>query len=149
MMTRIQTYTQDMQAQLFELTSRCFAQSGKVFDPSGRHAYYNNIVQNFVQLWCLLDGDVMIGTVGIKELAEDKCELKALYLDEKYHGKGLGRTLAQTAIDFARQRGYAEMYLDCMSSSVNAVALYERLGFHKTAKYNKNNFADVFMKMAL
>ena len=61
----------------------------------------------------------------------------------------LGRRLAQTAIDFAGERGYAEMYLDCMSSSVNAVALYERLGFHKTAKYNKNNFADIFMKKAL
>ena len=148
-MYEIKTYSEDMKSELFELTDRCFKQCGKLFDPNGRHAFYNDIVQNFVQFWCMFDGEAMIGTVGIKELGEGRCELKALYLDEKYQGKGLGRQLSETAIDFAKQNGYAEMYLDCMSTSMNAVALYERLGFHKTAKYNKNNFADIFMKKTL
>ena len=148
-MFEIKPYGEDMKRELFELTGRCFEQCGKVFEPDGRHGFYNDIVRNFVQFWCLFDDGEMIGTVGLKELSEGRCELKALYLDEKYQGRGLGRRLAQTAIDFAGERGYAEMYLDCMSSSVNAVALYERLGFHKTAKYNKNNFADIFMKKAL
>lgn len=148
-MTSIKTYTQDMQPQLFELTQRCFEQCGKRFEPDGRHAFYNDIVQNFVQFWCIFDGSVMIGTVGLKRLCGKSCELKALYLDEKYHGKGLGRQLAQTAIDFARENGYGEMYLDCMSKSVKAIGLYEKLGFHKTERYNKNFFADIFMILPL
>ena len=148
-MMSIKTYTEDMKPQLFELTEKCFEQCGKRFEPNGRHAFYCDIVQNFVQFWCLFDGSVMIGTSALKDLGEGKCELKALYLDEKYHGRGLGRQLAQTAIDFARESGYSEMYLDCMSTSVGAVKLYERLGFHKTERYNKNFFADIFMKMAL
>ena len=91
----------------------------------------------------------MVGTSALKDLGSGKCELKALYLDEKYHSRGFGRQLAQTAIDFAREKGFSEMYLDCMSSSVGAIKLYERLGFHKTERYNKNFFADIFMKMAL
>ncbi len=148
-MFEIKPYGEDMKRELFELTAKCFEQCGKVFEPDGRHAFYNDIPHNFVQLWCMFDGETMIGTVGLKRLSDDSCELKALYLEQKYQGRGLGRRLAQTAIDFARKKGYAEMYLDCMSSSVNAVALYERLGFHKAAKYNKNNFADIFMKMSL
>ena len=148
-MFEIKEYREEMKPELFALTERCFSQCGKVFEPDGRHEFYNDIAHSFVQFWCLFDGGVMIGTVGLKELSDGKCELKALYLDEKYQGRGLGRRLADKALGFARAQGYAEMYLDCMSSSVNAVALYEKLGFHKTAKYNKNNFADIFMKMAL
>ena len=148
-MIKIIKYTENMQAELFELTDRCFRQCGKEFEPNGRHGFYSNIVQNFVQFWCMFDDDVMIGTVGLKRLSGNDCELKALYLDEKYQGKGLGRRLAEAAIEYARQQGFTQMYLDCISTSLNAVALYEKLGFHKTAKYNKNNFADIFMKMEL
>ena len=148
-MILLKPYSQDMQAQLFKLTDTCFSQCGKVFEPDGRHSFYKDIVQNFVQFWCLFDTDVMIGTVGLKRISDKDCELKALYLEQKYHGRGLGRRLAQTAIDFARENGFEQMYLDCMSTSVSAVRLYERLGFHKCEKYNKNNFADIFMKTEL
>lgn len=148
-MIYIKTYTEQMKPQLFELTDNCFRQCAKQFEPNGRHSFYNDIVHNFVQFWCAFDGDTMIGTSALKSLTDTKCELKALYLDEKYHGKGLGGTLAQTAIDFARQQGFTEIYLDCMSTSTAAVKLYEKLGFHKTERYNKNFFADIFLKMSL
>lgn len=145
----IKTYTRDMQTQLFDLTERCFEQCGKKFEPDGRHAFYCDIVQNFVQFWCAFDGEAMIGTSALKDLGDGKCELKALYLDENYHGKGIGRQLAQAAIDFARDKGYGEMYLDCMSGSDKAIALYEKLGFHKIKRYNNNVFADIFMALSL
>ncbi len=74
-----------------------------------------------------------------------RCELKALYLLEKYHGKGLGRRLLNTAIRKARKDGYGKMYLDTLSSSRNAVRLYEKAGFERTEKYNDNDTADLFM----
>ena len=148
-MIRILPYTEDMKLAMFELTDRVFAQCGKKFEPQGRHGFYNDVVRNFVQFWCMFDDDKMIGTVALKRLSDYDCELKALYLEKKYHGKGLGRTLAQTAIDFARRQGFTEIYLDCMSTSTAAVKLYEKLGFHKTERYNKNFFADIFMKMSL
>jgi putative acetyltransferase len=147
-MISIKTYTEQMKPQLFELTDNCFRQCAKQFDPNGRHSFYNDIVHNFVQFWCAFDGDTMIGTSALKSLTDTKCELKALYLDEKYHGKGLGSTLAQTAIDFARQQGFTEIYLDCMSTSTAAVKLYEKLGFHKTERFNKNFFCRCFYENA-
>ena len=148
-MYEIKEYTEDMKDELFALSDKCFRQCGKLFEPDGRHSFYNDIVQNFVHFECLFDDDAMIGTVAVKKLNETDCELKALYLDEKYQGKGLGRKLAQQAIDLARKDGFERIYLDCMSTSVNAVALYKKLGFHKAERYNKNFFADIFMKMEL
>lgn len=148
-MIRILPYTEDMKLAMFELTDRVFAQCGKKFEPQGRHGFYNDVVRSFVQFWCMFDDDKMIGTVALKLLSDYDCELKALYLEKKYHGRGLGRQLAQTAVDFARQSGFSAIYLDCMSTSTAAVKLYEKLGFIKTEKYNKNNFADTFMKMEL
>ena len=69
-MFEIKEYREEMKPALFALTDRCFSQCGKVFEPSGRHSFYNDIARNFVQFWCLFDSGVMIGTVGLKELSE-------------------------------------------------------------------------------
>lgn len=148
-MIRILPYTDDMKQKLFDLTDNCFRQCAKIFEPHGRHSYYNDIVQNFVQFLCMFDDDIMIGTVGLKRLGVNDCELKALYLDEKYHGMGLGSRLARQALELARQGGFEQIYLDCISDSHDAIRLYEKLGFYKTQRYNENIFADVFMKMPL
>ena len=39
----------------------------------------------------------MIGTVALKRLNDEHCELKSLYLLEQYHEKGLGYQLLKTA----------------------------------------------------
>ena len=90
-----------------------------------------------------------IGTAGLKKLDSGRCELKALYLLEKYYGKGLGRRLLDTVLQKARRDGYREMYLDTLSTSKRAVRLYEKAGFKRTEKYNDNDAADIFMVLRL
>ena len=97
----------------------------------------------------MFDGERLIGTAAVKKLTSDSCELKSLYLLEKYHGKGLGRTLLQTAVTFARNADYQKMYLDSLSTSTNALALYRKMGFQDTARYNDNPHSDVFMVLDL
>ena len=91
----------------------------------------------------------MIGTAALKKLDSGRCELKALYLLEKYHKKGLGRRLLTTAIQKAQQDCYEEMYLDTSSSSKKAIRLYEKTGFVKTERYNDNYMAEIFMILKL
>ena len=95
------------------------------------------------------DGEDMIGTAALKKLDSGRCELKALYLLEKYHKKGLGRRLLNTVLQKARQDGYGEIYLDTLSSSRRAVCLYEKAGFERTERYNENYTADIFMVLKL
>ena len=76
-------------------------------------------------------------------------ELKALYLDRDYRGKGLGARLMTEAVEAARSLGYKSIVLDSMKQYKNAHKLYEAFGFKDTERYNDNAMADVFMKLDL
>ena len=74
-------------------------------------------------------------------------ELKAMYLDRDYRGKGLGRRLMDKAVDEAKRLGFKSIVLDSMSSYKDALRLYEKTGFKMTERYNDNVYADVFMRL--
>ena len=59
----------------------------------------------------------------------DDCNLEDLFVEEGARGSGLGRQLAETAIDRARERGCARMDLDANEANEPALALYRSLGF--------------------
>lgn len=85
----------------------------------------------------------------VKRLDSQRCELKSLYLAERYQGIGLGSALLETAIKEAGREGYAEMLLDTLATSKRALALYEKMGFVSTDRYNDNRMADIFMRLQI
>ena len=138
-------YDKKYQEAMIDFLRQCLPESGRVLDINGRHQFYRNIENCLEAFWCLFDGDEVIGTVGVKKLDEKSCELKSLYLYERYHGKGYGRNLITKALEFAKESGYEEMYLDSLSTSKKALALYRKVGFLETERYNQNERSDVFM----
>ena len=142
-------YNESYKQKVFDFTDKCFEELGKKFEPDGRHDFYNNIGDNFVVFYCLIDQDKLIGTVALKKLDENTVELKAMYLDRSYRGKGLGRRLMNKIVDEAKRLGYKSIVLDSMSQYKDALRLYERTGFQNTERYNENLYADVFMKLDL
>lgn len=127
----------------------CLPESHRVFEPEGRHYKLKDIERYFKKFWCLFVDGCLAGTVGISEISKTACELKTLFVLKKYQGNGYGELLARHAIAFAMCEGYTEIYLDTMSQSKAAIALYKKLGFTETTRYNNNPVADVFMKRRL
>ena len=148
-------YEPSLQQSLFEFTDACFAELGKKFEPDGRHLFYRNIPENFDSFFCLVDGGpdgngcTVKGSVGIKRIDSDTCELKALYVSQELRGQGFGQRLLSTAINSARDLGYRRIVLDSMSQYVDARRLYEKTGFVDIERYNDNPYADVFMGLDL
>lgn len=71
--------------------------------------------------------------------AERGCEMKRLWVRAEQQGSGIGRKLAEAAVEAARQRGYTAMYLDTMPHCMPAAyALYRTMGFETAEKYVEN-----------
>lgn len=68
-------------------------------------------------------------------------EMKRLFVRPPFRGIGLGRQLAEAALDAARQGGYGCVLLDTLSDMEAARALYEDLGFEDIPPYYHNPIA--------
>lgn len=80
----------------------------------------------------LLDGQIA-GGGGIYPstgLPAGVCELVKMYLAPTARGRGLGKQLIEACLNFARQAGYAQVYIETMPELEKAVSIYERFGFH-------------------
>jgi ribosomal protein S18 acetylase RimI-like enzyme len=91
-------------------------------------------------------GNEAIGCVGLRPQAPGICEMKRLWVEPGFGGRGLGRALAEAVIDAAHQIGYARMRLDTFPARMPAAQhLYESLGFREIPPYYHNPFAGVVM----
>ena len=77
------------------------------------------------------DGRV-VGSVAVERLDGAAVELHRLYLDARLRGRGLGRRLVDTAVDWARARGARRVALWSDTRFEDAHRLYERLGYVKS-----------------
>jgi len=78
--------------------------------------------------------DKVVGGCGIfptPNLPADTCELVKLYLHHSARGTGLGKQLMLEAMQWAKENGYKQVYLESMPELSNAVNMYEKLGFER------------------
>ena len=88
-------------------------------------------------LLAFVDDDVA-GGVGLRKLEVGVCEMKRLYVYDRFKEKGIGKALCEELIREAKRIGYASMKLDTIDRLVTAIRLYESLVFTDIKKYRNN-----------
>ena len=79
----------------------------------------------------LLNNEI-VGGGGIyptEGLPGDTCELVKMYIYPHVRGIGLGSLLIQKCIDYAKQIGFKNIYLETMPELKQALKTYEKFGF--------------------
>lgn len=74
----------------------------------------------------------LLGGAGIfpsNGLPAGTCELVKMYLTPEARGKGIGKLLIEKSLEFAREAGYKQVYLETMPELGKAVKVYEKFGF--------------------
>jgi ribosomal protein S18 acetylase RimI-like enzyme len=82
--------------------------------------------------------DRLAGSIALRGLETDICEMKRLYVRPEFRGLGVGRDLAAAVIDTARDLSYRTMRLDTLPGMDDAQRLYRTLGFREIAAYYEN-----------
>jgi carbonic anhydrase len=87
-----------------------------------------------------------VGAVGLRPLEAGIAEMKRLWVEPGFGGRGIGRALADAAIAAARKIGYERMRLDTIPARMPAAQhLYRSLGFLEIPPYYHNPLDGVVM----
>lgn len=71
-------------------------------------------------------------------------EIKRMWVHPGWRGAGLGSRLLRHLEGVSRDLGHREVRLDTNGTLTEAVAMYERAGYRRIARYNDNPYAEHF-----
>jgi ribosomal protein S18 acetylase RimI-like enzyme len=70
-----------------------------------------------------------------RSLSEDTAEIKRMYVDPAYRGRGIGRRLLVALEERIQKAGYRKVQLDTGTMQPEALGLYESAGYHRIEPY--------------
>ena len=93
--------------------------------------------QKEIQLVALVDG-LLVGNGSItacldRKKMKHKCDVNVAVLKEYWH-LGIGKTMMEVLMEFARGAGYEQVNLNVASDNLRAIRLYEYLGFEESGR---------------
>jgi ribosomal protein S18 acetylase RimI-like enzyme len=72
---------------------------------------------------------VILGAIILTPLNDGAWEIKNIAVQPAHQGHGIGKELIRAALDVCRERGAREVWIGTGNSSINQLALYQKMGF--------------------
>ena len=102
-------------------------------------------------VWLAFDREQPIGCIVLHSLPllPGSAEIKRLYVQGPYRRQGLADRLLHALEQYAVQLSYEWLYLDTKDDLDNAIRFYQRHGYERCGRYNRNPQATIFMRKRL
>lgn len=95
---------------------------------------------------CKVD-EKFAGCIAIRKIGDSICELKRMYVNSRFEGRGIGKGLLEKALDLAVNYNYKLIRLDTLNYMAPAIYLYKQYGFYEIEPYYFNpNITAVFLR---
>lgn len=101
------------------------------FDPQldDLWSYYNKLPRS--AYYIIEEAEEILGVGGFGPISESIAELQKLYVSSDQRGRGFSSLLLKKIFTAAKEKGYAQLYLETAKELALAVAVYEHFGFEK------------------
>jgi ribosomal protein S18 acetylase RimI-like enzyme len=146
----IVTYRAELQPH-FERLNRIWLEEHALLEPVDLEYLQDpegHILAGGGEVFFAAQGDVIVGTCAAIHVAPGVWELAKLAVAPEARGHGLGRRLCHVVLDYARAAGAGQIVLTSHTALVEAIRLYESLGFqHEELPADvRYESANVFMR---
>jgi GNAT superfamily N-acetyltransferase len=84
--------------------------------------------------WIALDGEKLIGTIGVIDIANGQVALKKMFVHRDYRRRGVAQSLMNMTIQWCKEKGVKQIFLATNSKMIAAQAFYETNGFNELPK---------------
>ena len=101
-------------------------------------------------IWLAVADGQGVGCVALRPLGARVAEVKRMFVDAEWRGRGVGRALLVALIEGARTRAYATLRLGTLDDMNAAQHLYRSLGFTPIEPYRADELMDTqFYQLSL
>jgi len=131
---QIRTYKPEDKDQVIKVIKAGYETVGLAINLFGKDADLNDIQGHYAPpdsafFVMEMDGDTIVGTSAIKKTGDGVCELGRQYVRPPFHHRGIGTSMLDEAVRFAKKQGYKSVELYIAPEMTQARELYEHYGF--------------------
>ncbi len=98
---------------------------------------YFNDEQN--RYWVIEEDGEILGSLGVDKINENEAQLRLFATDQSIQGRGAGKKLVKTALDYCREININHVILETMDICKAARHIYSSFGFKLVEKIREDN----------
>lgn len=105
---------------------------GTAYADTALDCMYETYDVDQAEYFIIEEDGTLLGGAGIAPLANYEgpvCELQKMYISASLRGKGVGQRLMNTCLEFAKNQGFEQVYIETMPYMEAAQKLYKKSGF--------------------
>ncbi|MDF1698181.1 MAG: GNAT family N-acetyltransferase [Saprospiraceae bacterium] len=129
---------------IISLVHNVLFEYGLIPEPNGVDLDLSNVEESYRDGYfgVIEDDEKIVATFGLFPLDNHTVEIRKMYAIPSVRGKGLGTWMVNHLIELAKNNGYKEIELETASSLIEAIQLYQKLGFQEKKFENKTPRCD-------